>query len=285
MPAHLQGDHRGSPYSCPRNCTTTEQPANLPCAVKAVYSAAMREMNAGIIIIGNEILSGKTVDSNSAFLARELRQLGVTLTRITVIPDELDIIAETVKDFHTKFDLIFTSGGVGPTHDDITIEGVARGLGRRVIRHPQLESLVHEYLNGRPINEALLKMTEVPEGAELLQDDRLRFPTIKLENIYVLPGIPEILQQKFLVLKERFVVDPYYLKIIYTNENESTIAACMNETLRVYPDLLLGSYPKINDVDYRVKITLESKDQNYVEQAYKHLLLLMPQGCVVKTEG
>lgn len=242
-------------------------------------------MNAGIIIIGNEILSGKTVDSNSTFLARELRQLGVTLKRITVIPDELDIIAETVRDFHTTFDLVFTSGGVGPTHDDITMEGVARGLSRRVIHHPVLESLVREYLNGRPINDAYLKMTEVPEGAELLQDDRLRFPTIKLENIYILPGIPEILQQKFLVLKDRFVVDPYYLKIIYTNETESAIAACMYETLRVYPDLLLGSYPKINDAEYRVKITLESKDQDYVERACKHLLLLMPQGCVVKTEG
>src|SRR6266508_2288331 len=96
----------------------------------------MREMGAGIVVIGNEILSGKTVDSNSAFLARELRQLGVTLQQITVIPDELDVIAETVRDFHRKFDIVFTSGGVGPTHDDITIEGVPRALGRQVIVHP-----------------------------------------------------------------------------------------------------------------------------------------------------
>src|SRR5713101_5538568 len=158
----------------------------------------MRELGAGIVVIGNEILSGKTVDSNSAFLARELRQLGVTLKRITVIPDEMDVIAETVRDFHSQFDLVFTSGGVGPTHDDITIEGVARALGRRVIHHPLLETYIREYLNGRPMNAAYLKMTEVPEGAELLQDNRLRFPTLKLENIYILPGIPEILQQKFL---------------------------------------------------------------------------------------
>ncbi|MGH8006231.1 MAG: molybdopterin-binding protein, partial [Candidatus Binatia bacterium] len=155
----------------------------------------MRELGAGIIVIGNEILSGKTLDSNSAFLARELRQLGVALRRITVIPDELDLIADTVREFHTRFDLVFTSGGVGPTHDDITMDGVARAFGRRVIRHPLLENYIREYLNGRPMNEAYWKMTEVPEGAELLQDDRLRFPTIKLENIYILPGIPEILQQ------------------------------------------------------------------------------------------
>jgi FAD synthetase len=245
----------------------------------------MRELDAGIVVIGNEILSGKTVDSNSSFLARELRQLGVTLKRITVIPDELDVIAETVRDFHQKFDIVFTSGGVGPTHDDITIEGVARALGRQVIVHPLLESKIREYLNGRPANTAHLKMAEVPDGAELLMDDRLRFPTIKLENIYILPGIPEILQQKFLALKERFSVDPYYLKIIYTNELESTIAVHLNDTLLEYPDLLLGSYPKIGNDEYRVRLTLESKDKNYVERAFAHLLNLLPQGCVVKTEG
>lgn len=245
----------------------------------------MRELGAGIVIIGNEILSGKTVDTNSPFLARELRELGVTLKRIAVIPDELDIIAATVRDFHQQFDLVFTSGGVGPTHDDITIEGIARALGRRVIVHPELEGKIREYLNGRPANAAHLKMAEVPEGAELLVDDRLRFPTIKVENIYILPGIPEILQQKFLALKDRFVVDPYHLKTIYTNEIESTIAHYLNDTLQEYPELLLGSYPKIGDAEYRVKVTLESKDRHYVERAFAYLLARLPQGCVVKTEG
>lgn len=245
----------------------------------------MRELGAGIVVIGNEILSGKTVDSNSAFLARELRQLGVALKRIAVIPDELDDIATTVREFHQKFDLVFTSGGVGPTHDDITIEGVARGLGCRVVMHPLLENKIREYLNGKPPNSAHLKMAEVPEGAELLMHDQLRFPTIKIENIYILPGIPEILQQKFHALKERFTVDPYFLKIIYTNELESAIASCLNDTLKIYPDLLLGSYPKIGNSEYRVKLTLESKDKDYVERAFAHLLQLLPTGCVVKTEG
>jgi FAD synthetase len=245
----------------------------------------MHEMDAGIVVIGNEILSGKTVDSNSAFLSRELRQLGVTLKRIVVIPDELDIIAETVREFHQHYDVVFTSGGVGPTHDDITIEGVARALGRQVIIHPVLEGKIREYLNGRAANAAHLKMAEVPEGAELLADDKVRFPTIKVENIYVLPGIPEILQQKFLSIKNSFTVDPYYLKIIYTDEIESTIAVHLNDTLRLYPDLLLGSYPKIGESEYRVKLTLESKDKEYVERAFAHLLMLLPTGSVVRTEG
>jgi FAD synthetase len=245
----------------------------------------MQEMAAGIVVIGNEILSGKTVDSNSAFLARELRQLGVTLKKIIVIPDELDVIAETVRAFHQQYDVVFTSGGVGPTHDDITIEGVARALRRQVIVHPVLEAKIREYLSGRAVNAAHLKMAETPEGAELLMDDKLRFPTIKVENIYVFPGIPEILQQKFLAIKHRFAVDPYHLKIIYLNELESIIATYLNETLRVYPELMLGSYPKIGDSEYRVKLTLESKDKDYVERAFAHLLTLLPTGSVVRTEG
>lgn len=244
----------------------------------------MQEKSAGIVVIGNEILSGKVVDTNSAFLARELRQLGVALKRIAVIPDELETIAEVVRDFYQRFDVVFTSGGVGPTHDDVTMEGVALALDRRVIRHPFLESKIREYLSNR-VNEAHLKMAEVPEGAELIDDDKLRFPTVKVENIYILPGIPEILQQKFLAFKDQLAVDPYYLKAIYTREGESAVAGYLNATLREFPELLLGSYPKINDPEYTVKLTLESKNRAYVERAFAHLMGLLPQGWVVKTEG
>ena len=246
---------------------------------------AVQELNAGMVVIGNEILSGKTVDTNSSFLAKELRSIGVTLRQIAVIPDELPMIADMVRDFHDRFELVFTSGGVGPTHDDITIEGVALALDRTVIRHPQLEAKLRAYLNGRPANDAYLKMAEAPEGAELIADGGVRFPTIKVDNVYVLPGIPDIFRQKFLALKGRFVADPYHLKVLYTREYESVVAGFLNETLRAFPDLMLGSYPRNDDPEYRVKITLESKDERYVERAFRHLLTLLPRECVVKTEG
>ena len=246
---------------------------------------AVQELSAGMVVIGNEILSGKTVDTNSSFLAKELRGIGVTLRQVAVIPDELPMIADTVRDFHDRFDLVFTSGGVGPTHDDITIEGVALALDRTVIRHPQLEAKLRAYLNGRPANDAYLKMAEAPDGAELIADGGVRFPTIKVDNVYVLPGIPDIFRQKFLALKGRFVADPYHLKVLYTREYESVVAGFLNETLRAFPDLMLGSYPRNDDPEYRVKITLESKDERYVERAFRHLLTLLPRECVVKTEG
>jgi molybdenum cofactor synthesis domain-containing protein len=240
--------------------------------------------SAGIVVIGNEILSGKTADTNSGFLARELRRIGVDVRRIAVIPDELDDIARTVRDFHDRFELVFTSGGVGPTHDDVTIEGIALAFGRRVVREPELERKLRDFYKEK-VNEARLKMSEVPEGAELIYGGTLAFPTMKIENVYILPGIPEILQSKFLSICERFAADPFHLRIVYTREGEGAIAEHLNDTLRSFPQLLLGSYPKIGDPEYVVKLTLESKDREYLEQALAHLLRLLPPGCVVKTES
>ena len=241
------------------------------------------DRTAGIIIIGNEILSGKVVDTNSPFLTRELRSLGVSVRRILTIPDELDDIAAAVAAFHRDYDVVFTSGGVGPTHDDVTMEGVARGLGRKVIRHPDIEGRIREYF-GDKINDARLRLSEVPEGAELIVDGRLGFPTIKCENIYILPGIPEILVQKFQALRDRFAASPYFLRVVYTREGEGSIAEHLNATMAAFPELLLGSYPKIGDPEYAVKLTLESKDQAYVERALTHLLGLLAADAVVRTE-
>jgi len=242
------------------------------------------DRTAGIVVIGNEILSGKVTDTNSSFLTRELRRMGVDVRRITVIPDDLDDIARTVRAFHERFDLVFTSGGVGPTHDDMTIEGIARAFGRSVVRERELEQKLREFYKEK-VNEARLKMSEVPQGAELIYGGALAFPTLKIANVYILPGIPEILQSKFLAIRERFSADPFHLRIVYTREGEGAIAQFLNDTLRSFPELLLGSYPKIGDPEYVVKLTLESKDRDYVERALEHLLRVLPDGCVVKTEA
>ena len=244
----------------------------------------MGELTAAAVVIGNEILSGKVVDTNSPFLATELRALGVSLQRIATIPDELAVIRDEVRACHRGYDVVFTSGGVGPTHDDITMEGIALALERKVIMHPDIESKLRAFY-GDKVNPARLKMAEVPEGAELITDVSLNFPTIKVENIYILPGIPEIFRQKFLSLKPRFSATPFTLKVVYTRVGEGTIAEFLNDTLREFPDLLLGSYPKIDNPEYMVKVTLESKDALYVERALEHLLRVLPEGSVVRTEG
>jgi molybdenum cofactor synthesis domain-containing protein len=243
----------------------------------------MSGRTAGIIVIGNEILSGKVVDANSPFLATELRSLGVDLRRIVTVPDEVDVIADVVREFHPRYDQVFTSGGVGPTHDDVTMEGIARGLGRRVVRDPEMEAIIRRFLSDR-VNAAHLKMAEVPEGAVLVHDPALGFPTIQVENIYVLPGIPELLRKKFAGIRDRFVSDPYHLRLIYSAWSESMIAEWLNQAMAEFPAISLGSYPTVGNPEYMVKLTLESKDPEYVQRAFDRLLVLLPAEAVVRTE-
>lgn len=234
---------------------------------------------AGIVIIGNEILSGKVQDANAAYLLRELRLLGVDVKKVSVIPDEIDVIAVEVVTFSRQFDIVFTSGGVGPTHDDVTIEGIAKAFGRRVIRHPELERLLRSRYGG-DLNEARLKLTEVPEGAVLVREDGLWLPAVTVENVYIFPGIPDLLRQKFESIKERFREQPYFLRRVYVKEGEGNIATYLYALLREFPDLMLGSYPDIHNSSYKVMLTLETKDERYVQFALERLLTLLPQDSV-----
>jgi molybdenum cofactor synthesis domain-containing protein len=236
---------------------------------------------AGIILIGNEILSGKIVDANASYLCRELRALGVDVRRVVVIPDEVDVIAEAVAALSGAFDHVFTSGGVGPTHDDVTIEGVARAMGVRVVRHPELVAILETYYRGK-VTDAHLRMAEVPEGALLLGGDGLRFPAVVVRNVHVLPGVPEIFRQKFEAIRERFRGEPILLRNVYVRMGEGTLADYLNRLLADFPHLLLGSYPEFSNPEYRVKVTLESRDGAYLERALAAFLERLPADTVVR---
>jgi molybdenum cofactor synthesis domain-containing protein len=245
-------------------------------------SRAMQERSCAMVVVGNEILSGKVRDSNAYFAARELRKIGVALKRVTVVPDELKPIADEVAHCARTFDFVITSGGVGPTHDDITMEAVALAFGRKLMIHPELERVIRQYFTERIATG--MKMAEVPEGAVLNAAGDLRFPTVQIDNVYILPGIPQIFEVKLKSLIGRFATDPYFIRTIYTSAGEGTIAEHLNACLETYPELLLGSYPRIGHNEYRVKLTLESKDRDYLDRAFNHLIDLLPKEVVVKIE-
>jgi molybdenum cofactor synthesis domain-containing protein len=238
---------------------------------------------AGIVLIGNEILSGKINEANAAFLCRELRGLGVEVRKIAVIPDEPEAIRREVAQFAAAYDYVFTSGGVGPTHDDVTIEGVSRAMEVAVVRDARLVALLEGFYKGN-LNAARLKMAEVPEGAELLAGDSLTFPAIVIRNVYVLPGVPEIFRQKFEAIKERFREAPFYLQSVFLRMGEGLLADFLNDLLKAYPLLLLGSYPEFSHPEYKVKVTLESKDREYLDQALAELVARLPRDAVVRVE-
>jgi molybdenum cofactor synthesis domain-containing protein len=234
---------------------------------------------AGIVIIGNEVLSGKTHDINSYFFCTELRQLGVEVQKISTIQDIIELIGQEVSQFSKQFDFVFTSGGVGPTHDDVTIDGIAQGFGLKVARHPDIEKRMYQRL-GTDVNEARLRMANVPQGAELLATEALFAPIIKIRNVYIFPGIPKILQERFHAIKEIFRDSPYFLKNVFVKYGEGIIAAPMNELVARFPELMLGSYPVLDVPEYKVKVTFESKDAHYLDQALQAFLAALPKDAV-----
>ena len=226
---------------------------------------------AGIIVIGNEILSGKTRDENSPYLVRELRDLGVDVRKISVIPDELNLISDEVRAFSNSYDYVFTTGGVGPTHDDLTMDGIAAAFGRRIRRHPDLEAALRHFY-AEDLVDGNLRMADIPEGARFVGVKGLWFPVVAVENVYIFPGVPEILQKKFGRIKETFREAPFYLREVYLKADEGQIAAILHGVLAGFPDLLLGSYPYFDNPVYSIKLTLESKDIAYLNRAHDVLL-------------
>jgi len=238
---------------------------------------------AGILVIGNEILSGKVVDTNSPYLCRELRTLGVDVERIVTIPDEIDVIALHVRAMSDAYDFVFTSGGIGPTHDDLTVDGVAAAFGRPVEHSDSIAQRIQRATGETP-NQSQLKMAQVPKGARLIDSGDLWFPLVVVENVYVLPGIPELLRKKFESTRDRFRGVPFVLKRVYVKQMESEIAEQLHELLREFPQLQLGSYPRIQEESFRVLLTLESRDAGYVQRALDSLLGRLPEGAVHRVE-
>jgi molybdenum cofactor synthesis domain-containing protein len=225
---------------------------------------------AGMVVIGNEILSGKITDTNSPFLCRELRFLGIRLERLFTIPDDFALIGRVVREFSEHFTWVFTSGGIGPTHDDLTIPAIAAGFSVPVVRHPELERTVRLHYGSRLTEDHLL-MAQVPQGAELIDIEGLYYPQVQFRNVFIFPGVPQLFEFKFNAIKQRFQSRPIILREIFMKADEGIIAACLRETAERYEDVLIGSYPNFFKQDYSVKVTVEGREAASVEAAMADL--------------
>lgn len=237
---------------------------------------------AGIVIIGDEILSGKFVEENAAFLIKELRSLGVDLRRVTVIPDDRDDIARTVTEASQRFDHVFTSGGVGPTHDDITIAAIAHGFGVGVSRHPELEAKVRAYWKDN-LADANLRLADIPTGAELVYGKDRIWPVVCFKNVYILPGVPSLFKRKFNDIRDRFRATPVWAARIYVDADEGDLAPELDAVVAAHPRVKIGSYPRFSETDFRVLLTLEAAEQRELAAAYEMLHARLAK-LVVRTE-
>jgi molybdenum cofactor synthesis domain-containing protein len=234
--------------------------------------------DAAAIIIGNEILTGKVEEANLVVLARALRPIGVRLKRVVTIADEIDTIADEVRALSKSHDWLFTSGGVGPTHDDVTVEAVAKAFGVRVVSSPEMERLLRAHYKER-VTDGHLRMALMPEGASLEASEEVRWPTILMKNTWLLPGIPEVFRMKIPVVVARIGQGARFLSCaVYTKMDEGELKPLLDRVVADFPDVDVGSYPKWMDPSYKTKLTFDGQNEARVTAARDAFIATLPTG-------
>ncbi len=219
---------------------------------------------AAVLIIGDELLSGKYADENTPFLIRQLRSLGVRLRRVQILPDDPDVIARAVRQAVDEVDWVFTTGGVGPTHDDRTMEAIALAFDLPLEAHPELVAVIERHFKDRA-TEAALRMAQVPQGSELWWDGDVRFPLVVVRGVHVFPGVPSLLKLKFEAAASRWKGTPYSTARVVTQEKEVAIAARLHQAQERWPGVDIGSYPRLEEHPRHVVVTVEGRDPDAVE--------------------
>ena len=235
-----------------------------------------KTVTACLIIIGNEILSGRTRDANLQFLGENLNKLGIRMMEARVIADVEETIIACVNDARARFDYVFTTGGIGPTHDDITSACVAKAFGRKLIRHPDAEALLLSHYKPEDVTEARMKMADVPEESILLENPVSRAPGFQVENVFVLPGVPRIMQAMFDLFKHRLAGGAEMLsKSIASYTPEGKMAARLTALQDSHPGLEIGSYPFSRDGKHGSTIVIRGTDAAEIDRAAETLRGIM----------
>ena len=241
----------------------------------------MTNPTAAILVIGDEILSGRTKDKNIGWLAEELTKLGISLCEARVIGDKQDVIMAHVTYLSDAYDYVFTSGGIGPTHDDITTRSVASAFGVPVVRHPEAEARLQRHYEGTDIefNEARQKMADIPDTASLINNPVSAAPGFKIKNVHVMAGVPSILQGMFATFSHTLIggVQPTRITI-QCSIGEGSIAKIMENIAIKFNDVSVGSYPWFKPGQFGTAVVLTGLDKDNVDKAAVQLEALVRKG-------
>ncbi|NWX16214.1 FLAD1 synthase, partial [Aegotheles bennettii] len=233
---------------------------------------------------------GHTQDTNSFFMCRRLRALGVRVARVSVVPDEVEAIAAEVAAFAARFTYVLTSGGIGPTHDDVTFEAVARAFGEKVAPHPELVALVHKFFGETDAQRPEMKLARVPESSRLnygtdgCTGSASKYPLVSVRNVYIFPGIPALLERALDGLAHLFRSERtrFHSRTVYVAADEIALAPALDQVDAAFQGRVsLGSYPDWANNYYRVKLTLDSESEQELEEAHRFLMEKLPPGVVV----
>ena len=224
-----------------------------------------KSWTAALVVIGDEILSGRTQDKNVAQLAAWLNEQGIRLAEVRIVPDDMARIGDAVNALRVSHDYLFTTGGIGPTHDDITVDAIAAAFGVPVIVHPVARQILEDYYrnhaDGLELTEARLRMARVPEGAELLPNPSSGAPGVKMGNVYILAGVPHIAASMMEALTGTLEGGrPVVSVTVGARAAESDVADLLRETEAAHPGVAIGSYPFFKDGRYGANFVIRSED-------------------------
>jgi molybdenum cofactor synthesis domain-containing protein len=228
------------------------------------------------VVIGNEVLSGRTKDANVQMLGAGLAAVGVILCEARVVADDAAAIIETVNHCRAKYDYVFTTGGIGPTHDDITTETIAQCFGVPVERNPEAVRRLQAHYGDQPLNEARLRMANIPQGATLIDNPVSQAPGFRLENVFVLAGVPRIAQAMFDGIKHSLRGGaPMLSQSVAAFMREGDLAAPLGDVQTRFPTVELGSYPFVREGRLGVSICGRSTDPQALETALNAVRAVM----------
>ena len=236
------------------------------------------KVNAAIIIIGNEILSGRTIDANTSTLAIWLNSLGVNLNEVRVIPDVEKKIVYTINELRNKFDYVFTTGGIGPTHDDITANSISKAFGAKYSIHPEAFKILESYYKPGEFNKGRQRMAWTPSGARLILNPTSGAPGFVIENVFCLPGVPSILKSMLGGLKnEIYGGKPILSHTINLRTVESEIAASLATVQKNNTEVEIGSYPFFKAGKVGVSIVMRTEEQSKIDICNSQILEFVNQ--------
>lgn len=233
-----------------------------------------RVWTAALLVIGDEILSGRTEDRNIAQVARWLNTQGIRLREVRVVADKEDAIVGAVNALRPSYDYLFTTGGIGPTHDDITVDSIAAAFGVPVIIHPDGRRILEEYYRDRPLGltEARLRMARVPAGAELIPNPTSGAPGVKIGNVFILAGIPSVAKAMLEALDGRLEGgQPLVSVTVRAHAAESEVAELLKDVQDEHPGASIGSYPFYRDGGFGADFVVRSDDEQLAERCAKAL--------------
>jgi molybdenum cofactor synthesis domain-containing protein len=228
-----------------------------------------RQWTAALVVIGDEILSGRTQDKNVATVATWLNEQGIRLAEVRIVPDDLQRIGDTVNELRAAHDYLFTTGGIGPTHDDITVDAIAAAFGVPVIVHPDARKILEDYYRPRnlELTEARLRMARVPEGAELIPNPSSGAPGVRMDNVYILAGIPPVAASMLEALTGTLEGGrPIVSVTVGAFAAESDVADILRETEGAHQGVAIGSYPFVKDGRFGANFVIRSEDGGLAER-------------------